>query len=494
MIETVFAFFALSWVPWVLSGVLVLGALAIWIHFRWRLEQVLSGLDDALAIVEDPPAPPAFRDRFPSIDAALANNAIIGEAWRGFAQTLVPVPGQDMVLGATRRPADDLNETILAGAGVNLRFFMAVPNYLVGLGLLFTFLGLVAALYFASAGVTAATIQDAQGALRDLLSAATFKFVTSIAGLGASIVYSWREKDHLYRVSRSLARLCASLEARLVPVTREYLGMMQLDELRSQSAIMRRIGRNLHVTVPDTVEERLAAELIEAVQPMREGFTQAAARLAKLDERLAERLAEPAAAVAPGLSIVREQAGLGPLLEELRRLRAAVEALPLSASPGSSGPSDATELVRALPSFVKLFEVSTEGLRTLDLRLEQALGRMKTALDLLRTESTTPAAVSTALDRLKSSLGGLAEMRRELDGLGRDFRNVAATSRTILEAQLDRDASHTPELVAALDRLSRNVERFNERVRAFVVHADEELARSSRLLTGVVSDLEQEPR
>ena len=190
MIDTLFAFFAHSWVPWGLSGALVLGAFAIWLDFRRRLQPVLAGIEEALAIIEDAASPAAFRDRFPTIDAALAANPIIGEAWRTFARTLVPVPGQDAVLGATRRPAEDLNEAVLASAGLNLRFYMAVPNYLVGLGLLFTFLGLVAALYFASAGVAAANVQEAQGALRDLLSAATFKFATSIAGLGASIAYS----------------------------------------------------------------------------------------------------------------------------------------------------------------------------------------------------------------------------------------------------------------------------------------------------------------
>ena len=492
MIETVFVFFALPWVPWGLSAVLVLGAVAIWLHFRWRLWPVLSGLEEASAIVEDAATPAAFRDRFPTINQVLAGNAIIGDAWRRFAQTLVPVPGQDQLLGATRRPAEDLNEAILANAGLNLRFYMAVPNYLVGLGLLFTFLGLVAALYFASAGVTAARIQEAQGALRDLLGAATFKFVTSIAGLGASIVYSLREKEHLYRVGRRLTRLCSSLEARLVPVTPEYLGLMQLDELRSQNAILRRIGRNLHVTIPESIEERLAAELLDAVQPMREGFVHAAARLAKLDERLAERLAGPTVAAAPARATAPEQPALTPLLEELRHLRQAIEALP--SPPAAKEPAAAAELLRALPAFVKLFELSTEELRTLDLRLEQALERVKAALEALRVGSETPKTAGAALDRLQISFRGLAEMRRELDGLGRAFRDVAGTSRTILEAQLGHNASHNPEVAAALDELGRQVERFNERVRAFVVHADEELARSSRLLTGVVGEILGEPR
>ena len=304
-----------------------------------------------------------------------------------------------------------------------------------------------------------------------------------------------REKDQLYRVSRHLARLCASLEARLVPVTPEYLGLMQLDELRSQNAIMRRIGRNLYVTVPDTVEERIATELLDAVQPMRDGFVHAAARLARLDERLAERLigadrdrsagidrggrARRPGAVARG---VAPAAGSGRSLARVRAAR------------GQGSRPAQSRLVRALPSFVQLFELSTEGLRSLDLRLEQALARIKTALDSLPAERATPAAAGAALDRLRTSLNALAEMRRELDGLGRAFRDVAGTSRAILAAQHDQNATDDPELAAALEQLSRNVERFNERVRAFVVHADQELARSSRMLTGVAGDLEQEPR
>ena len=367
-----------------------------------------------------------------------------------------------------------------------------MPNYLVGLGLLFNFLGLVAALYFASAGVTAANVQEAQGALRDLLAAATLKFVTSIAGLGASIAYSLREKDQLYRISRRVARLCASLEARLVPATPEYPGLMQLDELRSQNAIMRRIGRNLYVTVPDSVEERLAAEQLDAVQPMRDGFVRAAAQLARLDERLAERLIG-STAVAPSAGVLPEPVGLAPLLEELRRLREAVEALP----PAAAAPREASgesQLVGVLPTFVKLFELSTDGLRTLDLRLEQALAPVNAALDALPDAPDTPAEADAALERLRASLRALGEMRRELDGLGRAFREVAGASRALLGPQQGPNPTAHPALAAVLDQLQRSVERFNRRVRAFVGHADEELARSSRLLTGAVSDLEGEPR
>jgi hypothetical protein len=71
---------------------------------------------------------------------------------------------------------------------------------------------------------------------------------------------------------------------------------------------------------------------------------------------------------------------------------------------------------------------------------------------------------------------------------------VSADSRAVLEAHHARAEERDPELVAALEQLSRNVQRFNERVRAFVGRVDEELARSSKLLTSAVGGLEQGSR
>jgi hypothetical protein len=234
----------------------------LWLDFRLRrVEPVLRGLDDAIAAVEESEGPGAFRRRFGAAFQRLAENPVIGEVWRAYAPTIAPAPGQEDALGYTRRPQESINEGLLALAGVNLRFYHAVPNLLVGTGLLFTFLGLVAALYFASRGVAAAAVQEAQAALRELLSAATFKFVTSIAGLGSSMLFSWREKALLYRLQRKLAYLCAALEARMVPLTAESIGIAQLAELREQRQELQKLGRNLLVRVPETVERQLLDEL-----------------------------------------------------------------------------------------------------------------------------------------------------------------------------------------------------------------------------------------
>jgi hypothetical protein len=506
MIDLAFGFFALSWVPWTLSALLIAGALAIWLDFRRRLRPVLEGLEEALGVIEEATGANALHDRFSSINQRLASNPVIGEAWRAFVRTLVPVPGQDGVLGATRRPREDLNEGILTSAGVNLRFYTAVPNYLVGLGLLFTFAGLVAALYFASSGVAAASIQEAQTALRHLLAAATFKFMTSIAGLGASIVYSSREKAQLYRLGQRFDALCTALEQRLVPVTPEYLGTVQLAEMRNQSLLLRRLGRHLHVTIPDTVEERLASELLDAIAPMREGFARAAERIGHMDDALAARLfhgAEgPAAIQGAGQAAWQSvgqnggainQAALGQIVEELRLVREAVVALP-AALPGAAAeavhrPAGGALVDPVLTKLIELLETSSAGIAVLDTSIDASLAQIKSAYGMYRGASSAKRLPDETPAQLEDGIARLAEVRADLGELGRAFREVAASSRTMLGGGGGQSSA---ALMAEIEHLGQHVLRFNERVRSFVRRVDEELARSSQLLSSAVDRAEED--
>jgi hypothetical protein len=362
LVDAAFSFLAMAWVPWALSGLLIGAAVAIWLNFRWsRLEPVIAGLDEVIGAIEEHEGQASFRQRFPALFKRLAENRVIGEIWRAYAPTLTVPAGSEDAVGYTRRPEDSFNDTMLAVAGINLRFYHAVPNMLVGAGLLFTFIGLIAALYFASAGVAAADVKTAQTALRELLAAATFKFATSIAGLGSSLVFSWREKHHLHRVIRRIAHLCSALEARMVPVTGESLAAAQLAELKQQNAQLRRLTRDLFVRLPEGVEEGIAAEIGRAMAPLREAFVRAAPQISRLAVPIAERVAsELAQRRPPGAAAPPE----------------AVASLPPSPAPttpaeGGARPEGATpdQLVRLAG--------------TLRRRLDEAFGALKVSLDQL---------------------------------------------------------------------------------------------------------------
>lgn len=66
----------------------------------------------------------------------------------------------------------------------------AMPGYFTSLGLIFTFTGLVVALYFAARGFRSGNIEEARGAILQLLNTASFKFLTSVAALGSALLLS----------------------------------------------------------------------------------------------------------------------------------------------------------------------------------------------------------------------------------------------------------------------------------------------------------------
>ena len=379
VVDTLFELLAQGWTPWLLSALIVGAAVAIWLDLRIRrVAPVLRGLDDAIAAVEESEGHGGFRRRFGAVFQRLAANPVIGEVWRGYAATIAPAPGQEDALGYTRRPQESLNESLLANAGINLRFYNAVPNLLVGAGLLFTFLGLIAALYFASRGVTAAEVQEAQRALRELLGAATFKFVTSIAGLGSSMLFSWREKMLLHRIQRRLARLCAALEARMVPLTAESIGIAQLMELRQQQQELAKLGRSLLVRVPETVEERITAELVTALTPLRRGTAAAAERLARIDEWLLDLVLDAAETEGekPG-------ARAAPVLERLDALVAAAREIRGGTTGSALRETPAAPPAQDLP---ELLDSSQQLMRSVDSRLGQSLLRVRDLLGRLGGE------------------------------------------------------------------------------------------------------------
>lgn len=150
-----------------------------------------------------------FARRFREIDLAMQRKGLmsgaLAQAWRRYRKTFVigPLPP----IRAAQRP--------------NIFFYGAVPpptwlgfaaNTFVGLGLLLTFLGLVAALTFAAEGMREADPAGMLEAMRDLLAAAASKFVTSIAGVGLSLLLNLLERILSASLRQNLDSLSSAVE------------------------------------------------------------------------------------------------------------------------------------------------------------------------------------------------------------------------------------------------------------------------------------------
>lgn len=286
----IFGLIAHPLVPWVMSAVIVGTAMLLWLSFRRRLRALILAIEHATAQIEVADGQINFKKRFANIFKDVALNPVIGSFWRAYAATIEPAPGDPNILGYSRRPRESFNEAIATTAGVNLRFYQAVPNLLVGAGLLFTFLGLVGALHFAAEGVAASDVGQAQSALGALLATATFKFMTSIAGLASSIVFSWREKSQLALFEQALSRLCNALEARMVPITTQSLLAANLREMQQQTKELQRFGKQNVATVPERMEHEIRDAVAQSVAGLKPVIDATGRKLQNLDKIIAQEI------------------------------------------------------------------------------------------------------------------------------------------------------------------------------------------------------------
>lgn len=158
-------------------------------------------------------APAGTRAAFVELDGVLMRYPRLRPLWSAYRST-VSAADVDLVRSQTA-PSRYLNMTGLEVSGLRLRFFLSLPNDFVGLGLMFTFLGLVAGLYFATQSMMSADLTQARSALVLLLHAATFKFLTSITGIGLSLVLNWVQGAMVGQIRLRLYDLQMAVEERL---------------------------------------------------------------------------------------------------------------------------------------------------------------------------------------------------------------------------------------------------------------------------------------
>ena len=89
----------------------------------------------------------------------------------------------------------------------------AMPGYFTSVGLIFTFVGLVVALYFAARGFRSGNIEEARASILQLLNAASFKFLTSVAALVGAFLVSLVSRFSLSTMRREADETIAYIES-----------------------------------------------------------------------------------------------------------------------------------------------------------------------------------------------------------------------------------------------------------------------------------------
>ena len=285
-ISPLFSLFKDERVAPTIAFLMVLCAISLGFVFFLRIFLLLRDVNNRKKFLKSCKDRQDFCTKFDEFDALMMKSNLLSHCWEEYKETMPRSKADSTIIEITLRPGDFINRAELEHTGIRLKWFNAIPGIFVGVGLLFTFIGLVAALFFASQAIQAvggenidAAQQTArmQGALAQLLGTATFKFWTSIAGLGSSIILGMLQRVLLRLLDGKLDALCKEIEHYTLTVTPEMIAVQQLDELREQSSQLKeftgQLAFNLGKALEDALNNAMPGVITTAMSPLGTGVT-----------------------------------------------------------------------------------------------------------------------------------------------------------------------------------------------------------------------------
>lgn len=255
-----------------LLAFLVLYAIAIRFSL-WRIRRLVrSNKDDRLGFAK------AYET---TVYPKLLRHPLIGHAWREFDETLLKGEVEKGgVIGNTVRPQSFINYGLVRERLMGLKMIGSIPGYFVGIGLLLTFTGIVLALHKASEATTASLISNdtpaMMTAMTDLLGVASFKFATSIAGLGVSIILALLFKMIVIGIEASFAPFCEQVEAQLRYTAPQSIAAEINETAKEQSAQLKEINSDRFFSrMGEQFAPQVAGALESAIAPMTQSIDDA---------------------------------------------------------------------------------------------------------------------------------------------------------------------------------------------------------------------------
>jgi methyl-accepting chemotaxis protein len=193
----------------------------------------------------------AFADAYFDIDEKMMEASHeevfhLRRAWEEYRETIVD-PNSD-VLHNTVRP-----ENFFLGLGERHRALGWFANISIAVGLLFTFLGIIAALSTLdlSGGPDAM-----QSQLNELMQVAGAKFWASVGGIVASIILRSVDYRFAKKVDEGLARMCDLLEHGMAYLPPQRIAAEQLRQLEEQTPALRGFSEQLAVVLEQALEKQ----------------------------------------------------------------------------------------------------------------------------------------------------------------------------------------------------------------------------------------------
>ncbi|WP_156453190.1 anti-phage ZorAB system protein ZorA [Polycladidibacter stylochi] len=374
------------------------------------------------------------------IDPVLRSHRLIGNVWREFDETLVhPREGERQVIRNTVRPHTFLNMGLVRDKLAGIKMMPSIPGYFVAVGLLLTFAGIVLALYKAGAASSANDVTKMQEAMTELLQIASFKFATSIAGLGCSLLLSIVFKMYMIWIESDFSSLCETIEKKLLYVAPQALAVQMNSIMEEQRDQLKDIG-----------SEQFFNQMGQSLAPqIHSAFTHAMAPVNQSISNALEKVTESS------------QTGITEMLQKF------------SHDVQSSAGTELRELAVSLTAMQQTLSDMQAGMKTSGEDFAQCLSKAAENLNQLVGEAA------------KSMNDGAASSRDSLHEI------VSALQATFEKANLAIEQDLTKAATGASDKIERAMGRVLENLEGQITQLSSGMSQLEGNLAGSVQQTQQ---
>jgi len=255
---------------WSYVGLVVLAALYLYFQrFWWKLRRIQNAITAASQTLMAAESPRDFHDRFEEISQKLGDDPILGVLWSRYLRNLFPKPdgGKQAVIGASKAPGDVFTWDTLLEGRIDYRLYDEIPNYLVGIGILGTFIGLTGGMILAS-GELSGSEEQLRSAVSNLIRGASLAFLSSVVGLLTSIVFSVTTKRNLNAYRAQLDDFVKLIGKRVQFITAERVATEQLSESQKQTAQLQQFNTDLAVNISAALDDKLSQRFAPTLEKM----------------------------------------------------------------------------------------------------------------------------------------------------------------------------------------------------------------------------------
>ena len=451
----------------------------IWLQHRRHmasLESATNTLRGALARTDWTSA-----DRLTAADAALKSNQVVGPVWSQYWASLREDPAKPGTYINLVEPSTWFADGRLPGSGYE-KWIATFANVFLCLGLLFTFVGLSAALL--GVGSTE-TQEEARQAVNRIVNVSSAKFITSIAGLSLYIVLVFYGRLVNAGRSKAARRFADEVQNLTSMMTPEILLLDQLGAAREQTDRMKRLADDVAIAfearLNDVVGKRLDAlpsALEQSIRPVVSAIEGMGSTLSKGADEALGRVAERLEAAAETMRAA--QGGIG---------RSGAEF-------GSQISLAATTMTDSVARMAEAIDGKLAGLEGRIGRVNEALGQgAENIAGVSRGLSdATTAALTQALATISQQAASGAEQARvqsqaamqplmeSLQALAEQIRERAAEGSGSLR---EGGRSAADAITTAAENITQTMARLETKIGGI----DEALARGSTSISNAGSEL-----